>query len=185
MTASMGSRPRPSEREVVAIVARYLEGRGFRIYVDPDRTDYFDLVARRGNEVGLVEAKVADARKVLSQALHRRVWGDWTAVALAGERAARRLAERTGDTRASPVGIWFVRGETIEEVRSAVPWVREGSSDPYRGLRARFRAILDAVDRGEIPDTVRWDGVPGAVRRASHGRGFAEWRLDEPAPDDP
>ena len=65
------------------------------------------------------------------------------------------------------------------EVRPARPWSDSTDPAPFRALRARFRAILDAVDRGEIPAGVAWDGVPGAVRRASGGRAFAEWRLDE------
>jgi hypothetical protein len=42
--------------------------------------------------------------------------------------------------------------------------------------------MLDAMESGEIPDSIRWDGVLREVRRASGGRGFSEWRLDEPPP---
>lgn len=174
-------RPR-SERELVTALARLLGARGFRTYVNPDGTDYFDLVARRGDEVGLVEAKISDARTVLSQALRRRAWGDWTAVALPGRVAAQRLAERTRGSRAEAIGIWVVGAGELEEIRAARPWTVPGADDPYAGLRARFREILDALDGGRIPSTVPWSDVPGAVRRASHGRRFAEWRLDEPDP---
>jgi len=173
-----GARPRPSEREVVRIVAAHLESLGYRVRADPDGSDYFDLVARRGEEIGLIEAKVSDARTVLTQALKRRAWGDWCAVALAGERSARRLAARTAGTRAEPVGVWCLRGDQVEVVRSHRPWVLPGRPDPYAPLRARFRAILDALEDGTLPP-VPWDGVLSAVRRASGGRGFAEWRLDE------
>jgi hypothetical protein len=175
--------PRPrSERELVETLAGHLAARGYRTYVNPDGTDYFDLVARRGDEVGLVEAKISDARTVLAQALRRRAWGNWTAVALPGLVAARRLAERTRGTRAAPIGVWVVRPDGLEEIRPARAWSVPGVEDPYSGLRARFREILDLLDHGGIPTEVPWSDVPGAVRRASHGRRFAEWRLDEPDP---
>jgi len=181
VTSSELRRPsRPRETEVVAAAQRHLEGEGYRVWVDPDGRDYFDLVARRGREVGLVEAKVVGSRQVLSQALRRRPWGDWVAVVLASERAAKALAERTAGTRAEPVGVWYARGPDVSVVRAARPWASEGGMDPFADLRARFGRILDALESGELPDSVRWDGVVREVRRASGGRGFAEWRLDEP-----
>ncbi len=178
------ARERPSEAQLVAAGAQYLEGQGYRTYVDPDHADYFDLVARKGDEVGLVEAKVGDARTVLRQALTRRVWGDWVAVLLHPPRSARSLEERTRERRMSPVGVWTWDGATVEVLRPARRWLSEGVDDPYAELRARFRGVLDALDRGEIPSGLGWDGVPGSVRGASHGRRFREWRLDEPLPDE-
>jgi len=172
--------PRVSEREIVRTAAAFLERQGYRVYPNLDATDYFDLVARRGEEVGLVEAKVSGSREVLLQALRRRAWGDWVAVVLPSERAAERLAARTSGTRASPVGVWVTKGEGVRVVRPAVPWVREGVADPFSHLRERFRSILDRIDAGELPPELPWGGVVSAVRRASGGRGFKEWRLDEP-----
>lgn len=166
------------------LVRQYLVGQGYRVYVDPDGTDYFDLVARKGSEVGLVEVKVGDARAVLAQALKRRGWGDWSAVALGSPRAAERLSARTGATRAEPIGVWSVEAESVRVHRAARPWVLPGEDDPFASLRDRLRRWLDLVDAGELPASVRWDGVPAAVRRASGGRGFGEWRLDEPSRKD-
>lgn len=181
MSPSRGRRTvRPSEREVVGTAARFLEQQGYRVYPNPDATDYFDLVARRGNEVGLVEAKVSGGRAVLAQALKRRAWGDWVAVVLPSEKAAERLAARTERTRAARVGVWVAREGSVRVVRAAGPWVRSGDEDPFSDLRERFRTVLDRVDSGELPADVRWAGVVGSVRRASGGRGFKEWRLDEP-----
>ena len=178
---SRTSRPaRPPETELVDAARGHLEAEGFRVWVDPDGANYFDLVARRGREVGLVEAKVADSRAVLGQALRRRAWGDWVAVVVSSERAARALAARTEGTRAAPVGVWFARGPAVTVVRAARAWTRDGESDPYADLRTRFQRILDALESGELPESVRWDGVVRQVRRASGGRGFSEWRLDEP-----
>ncbi len=172
--------PRISESEVVRTAATFLEQQGYRVYPNPDSTDYFDLVARRGDEVGLVEAKVSGSRAVLVQALKRRAWGDWVAVVLPSEKAAARLAERTDGTRAARVGVWATHEGSVRVVRAAVPWVRPGEEDPFSDLRVRFRSVLDRIDSGELPTDVRWAGVVRAVRRASGGRGFAEWRLDEP-----
>ena len=178
--AAAAPRPRLRETEVVAATARYLEGLGYRVYPNLDAKDYFDLVARKGREVGLVEAKVSGSRAVLVQALRRRVWGDWVAVVLPSERSAERLAARTAGTRARPVGVWATVGDTVRVVRAAAAWFGPGDEDPYADLRERFRLVLDRLDSGEIPADVPWDGVVGAVRRASGGRGFKEWRLDEP-----
>lgn len=178
-------RPRPSERALAEEGARYLAGRGYRTWVDPDGTDYFDLVARRGDEVGLVEVKVADARTVLSQALTRRVWGDWVAVLVGSSRSAEHLEARTRATRAAPTGVWTVEGTNVRVLRAARAWVASGGTDPYARLRAQFRGVLDALERGDLPVGLRWDNVPGEVRRASHGRKFREWRLDETSSFDP
>ena len=178
------STTRPTERDLVRATSAHLEAEGFRVRIDPDGSDYFDLVARRGDEVGLVEAKVGNARAVMLQALKRRGWGDWTAVVLASATAAERLAKRTTATRAEPVGVWSVSNGRVRVHRPARRWVDPDGPDPFRALRERFRRLLDAIDAGELPEGARWDGVTHAVRRASGGRGFSEWRLDEPLPDE-
>jgi hypothetical protein len=179
----MSGSARPPETVVVEAAARYLRSEGYSTRIDPDGRSYFDLVARRGDEVGLVEAKVADARAVMHQALLRRPWADWVAVVLPSERSATRLHERTRGRRAEPVGIWCLRGGEAHVIRPAQPWPKGSTADPYAPFRERFRGVLDALDRGEIPDGVEWTAVPSTVRRASGGRGFREWRLDE-GPDD-
>ncbi len=176
---------RLSEAEIVRVVARHLEAEGYAVRVDPDGTDYFDLVARRGPEIGLIEAKVADSREVLAQALRRRGWGDWSAVVLGSPISAARLVGRTVGTRAEPVGVWSIDRGSVRVHRVARPWVIAGTPDPYETLRARFRRVLDALDAHDLPEGVRWDGVVGEVRRASGGRRFSEWRLDEPDPRAP
>ncbi|MGI0071769.1 MAG: hypothetical protein ACRECT_06870 [Thermoplasmata archaeon] len=176
-------RRRPPETEIVEAARTHLEAAGYRVWVDPDGGSYFDLVARRGEEVGLVEAKVAGAREVLQQALRRRAWGNWVAVALASDPSARALADRTRGTRAEPVGVWSVREGRVSVVRAARAWPVEKDADPFAAHRARFHRLLDALESGELPASVRWEGVVREVRRASGGRGFAEWRLDEPGPE--
>jgi hypothetical protein len=172
--------PRPTERAIVEVTRAHLEALGYRVWADPDGHDYFDLVARRGEEIGLVEAKVAAPRAVLAQALRRRVWGNWTAVVVASERTATGLERRTEGTRAAPVGLWWVEGNALRVRRAPTSWVLPGADDPFAPLRDRFRNILDALEAGEIPAGIPWDGVVREIRRASGGRGFAEWRLDEP-----
>jgi hypothetical protein len=175
----MTAAARAPESAVVEVARRHLEEEGYRVWVNPDGQDYFDLVARRGDEVGLVEAKVVGARAVITQALRRRAWGSWGAVVVGSRKSAQNLARRTAGTRAEPVGIWCAEGGSIGVVRPSRPWVAEGAEDPYADLRLRFRKILDALESGELPGSVAWDGVVGQVWRASGGRGFREWRLDE------
>ncbi len=176
-------RTRAPERDLVTAARSHLEEQGYRVWIDPDGHDYFDLVARRGDEIGLVEAKVANARAVLQQALRRRVWGDWSAVVLSGARSAEGVVRRSAAGRAAAVGVWWVDRGTVRVARAPRPWAGSGEPDPYAPLRARFRQVLDALESGALPAGVPWDGVVSEVRRASRGRGFSEWRLDEPPPE--
>lgn len=175
----MTARPRPSERSVLEVAAAHLSHLGYRTYLDPDGGSYFDLAAVRGEEVGLVEGKVGETRRVLRQALERRLWADWVAVVVPSAVSAERLVARTSELRASSVGVWVVRGDRVDELRAATPRVPTGPEDPYAPLKRRLLSGLAAIDRGESPDGVRWSGVPGEVRRAGGGRRFSEWRLDE------
>jgi len=70
-----------SERELLETVAEELRRRGYRTYVDPDGTDYFDLAARRGDEVGLVEGKLGRPKAVLAQGRRRSAWAKGGAAA--------------------------------------------------------------------------------------------------------
>jgi hypothetical protein len=178
------SRParRPAtERELVEAVAAELGARGYRTYVDPDGSDYFDLAVRRGAEVGLVEAKLGEPSRVLAQALRRRAWADWVAVAVASPRTAAALLARTQGARSSVVGVWSWDAGRARELRAPTARRAEGP-DPFAGTRALLRQHLLDLDRGELPAGVRWSSVPGEVRRRSFGRGFSEWRLDEAGP---
>jgi hypothetical protein len=178
MSPPRGTAGPASEAELVAIVARYLSGEGYRTYVDPDGSDYFDLVVRRDGVIGLVEAKLAQPRALLVQAIRRRAWGDWVAVVVPSPRTADRLAASTLGRRAEPVGVWVLDGEGVRIVRPARPF--PVGEDPFAAHRARFHAVLDQIDRGELPGGIRWDGLGRELGRASGGRRFREWRLDEP-----
>lgn len=181
----MRERGRPAEGELLEAVADELRLQGYRAYLDPDGASYFDLVVRRGSVVGLVEGKVGNPRRVLVQALRRRAWADWVAVVVDSARAAERLVARTEGARAATVGIWVAADGRARELRAAAHRQDDGAGDPFARHRARLRDALDAIDRGESPPGVGWSGVPREVRRASGGRAFAEWRLDERWSDDP
>jgi hypothetical protein len=169
---------RPPERELLEAVARAYAERGYRAYLDPDGTDYFDLAVRRGEEVGLVEGKVGQPSEVLVQALRRRPWADWVAVVVSPGTTAARLVARTSGRRSAGVGVWAYDRGTVRELRPPVVGSGEGA-DPFVATRERFRRVLIDLDEGRLPIGVRWSGVVAAVRRASGGRSFSEWRLDE------
>ncbi len=126
-----------------------------------------------------MEGKARAASNVLEQALVRRPWGDWVAVAVGSERAAHRLVSRTAGRRAEFVGVWSVAGGVARELRPPGQTHRAGEEDPFSRTRAQLRRALDGVDSGEVPVGVRWSGVQAAVARSSAGRRFREWRLDE------
>ncbi|MCI4334685.1 MAG: hypothetical protein L3K04_03545 [Thermoplasmata archaeon] len=168
------------EADMAAPVVRFLERRGYRTYRDPDGKDYLDLVARRGEELGLVELKLSAARTVLGQALRRRGWGDWVAVALDGRRAAERALAASPSGHSERVGVLAVLGEEVEELRPAAPVHGAGCFHPFPELRARLVLLLDAVDSGELPAGIGW----GALWRSDSGGRHAgrEWRIEELAP---
>jgi len=180
----MSRTPPRSEHALVGPVRRHLEALGFQVWADPDGRDYFDVVAMRAEEVGLVELKIADGPRVFRQALRRRAWGDWVAVAVASERSAERLVRLRTTPLARRVGVWLVRDDRVEVRRASRPW--SGPEASYAGERRAFRAILEQLARGAIPSGVGWEGVLRMVRRASGGRGFAEYTIEElTEPGDP
>ncbi len=164
---------------MLPVVRRHLEEEGYRVYANPDGSDYFDLVARRAGEVGLVELKLARGGPVFYQALRRRAWGDWAAVALSSEGPARRLAETSTHPLRTPVGVWWVHADHVEVLRPARRRDVPLDSPVLRAARAEFEQWLDRIDRGELPPGVRWEGLHREVGRISKGRRFREWTLEE------
>lgn len=170
---------------MVPPVRAHLERDGYRVYVNPDGQDYFDIVARRGTEIGLVELKRTLGPKVFGQALRRRAWGNWVAVALGSEAAARRLvSDRTGRL-SQMVGVWWVHGETVETLRPAGRPPLPPELDGLPSARRTLAGWLDALDRGVLPSAVNWDGLFHEVRRLSGGRSYREWTIEESADDGP
>ncbi|MCI4360933.1 MAG: hypothetical protein L3J91_04455 [Thermoplasmata archaeon] len=167
------------EHDLRAPVRAHLEAQGYRVWAAPDGRDYFDMVALRGEEIGLVELKVSAARQVFGQALRRRAWADWVAVAIPGRRAAERLLARPSADRAERVGIWLVEGSGLRELRAARPLYGPGEPTPFEGAREQLLAVLRALESGEIPDGVDW-GLFGAPRLpGAHRRSTRDWRLEE------
>lgn len=173
--------PLPSREALLAPPVRsYLESLGYRVWVDPDGSDYFDVIARRSAEVGLVEMKLADWRSVVRQAVRRRGWADWVAVALPRESTARRALEATRTARLRPIGVWVVDGGTIRVLRDASPWP-SAEGDPFRPLREHLRESLDLLEAGLLPEGTKWRFVqlPAARRRGRKTLSTAHWRLEE------
>jgi hypothetical protein len=176
-------RERLPERALADPVRRHLEADGFRVWVDPDGSDFLDVVARRDEEVGLVELKVADWKTVLVQALRRRAWGDWVAVALPRRSLAEKVLARSAAGRPSRVGVWVVAGESVEVVRPARRLYDPGEPDPFESPRARLRLFLDALEGGGLPEGFEW-GLAAHAAQATHRRRPAlDWTLEEfPSP---
>jgi hypothetical protein len=170
---------RPLERELAPPVERYLRGRGYEVLIDPDGKDYFDLVAWRGEEVGLVELKVSDWRALKVQAAVRRTYSDWVAVALPRRSLAERLLARMEGPLLAPVGVWLVEGEAIEVLRPETPWP-EATRALFPEHRAALREMLAARRAGLLPPgSTTWDGFAARSAREAGGRHVREWRLDE------
>ncbi len=166
------------ESDLAPPVEAHLVRQGYRVWVAPDGADYFDIVARRGSEIGLVELKLADWRKVFAQAVRRRAWADWVAVALPRGSLAERLLDRPEAPRAERVGVWVVEAGAVRELRPARPLVGPGEADPFAESRARFLARLDELESGAIPAGARWL-VPGRPRVGGARRTTRDWRLEE------
>jgi hypothetical protein len=174
----VSARPR-RESELAPPVVAHLEAQGYRVWVDPDGTDYFDVVARRGSTIGLVELKLADGRTVLRQALRRRAWGDWVALAVPGEGLARRIAASPVAERGHRVGVWWIEDGAVRELRAARPLVGPGESDPFAATRAALAERLDLLDRGALLPGVRWGLLTASRLQLPGGRTSRDWRLDE------
>ncbi len=167
------------EADLAPAVEHHLASMGYTVWVDPDGTDYFDVVARKGTTIALVELKVADGRTVLRQAIRRRGWADWVAVAVPTEGLAHRIAERPVAERGRRVGVWWVDGEEVRVVRAAEPIVTPGSTDPFLRLKQEMGERLDLVAAGALPLKVAWR-MPLASRRSlPGGRSTRDWRIEE------
>ncbi|HEV2315990.1 MAG TPA: hypothetical protein VGV89_00210 [Thermoplasmata archaeon] len=170
-------RPR-RESDLAPAVRAHLESQGFRVWVDPDGADFFDVVARRGEEVGLVELKLADWKTLLRQAVVRRTYGDWVAVALSRRSLAVKLLERAGTPNTRPIGIWSVEGPAPEVLRAAEPWP-ESTRSLFVEHRDALRLLLDTLEAGGVPEGARWTGFAARSGRGAGTRSSREWRLDE------
>jgi hypothetical protein len=178
-----GSGPKRGRREsdLAPPVRTFLEGRGFRVWVAPDGHDYFDLVARRADEIGLVELKLADWRRVFEQALRRRAWADWVAVVLPRRSLAEKILARPMAPRAERVGVWTVEEQTVRVVREARPILAEGEADLFDPLRQHLLSTLDMLEGGILPPEVQWGFAlsPPAHLRPSRRPVGKEWSLEE------
>jgi hypothetical protein len=179
-----GTAARPRyERELAGPVRGHLEGLGYRVWVDPDGTDYFDVVARKGREIALIELKLADGRTVLLQAQRRRAWADWAAVAVPSERLARRIAQRPVAERGARVGVWAVVGTDVRVVRPAQRFVAPGEPDMFADSREALHERLDLVEDGRLPLGIPWHLASASRRAMPGGRSSRDWRLEEFGPD--
>lgn len=157
----------------------YLESLGYRVWIDPDGTDYFDVVARKGREIGLIELKVADGRTVLRQAIRRRGWADWLAVAVPSLPLAERIAARPVAERGERVGVWAVIEGKVRVVRVHRAIVGPGEADPFEGLKRQIAEQLDLVDSGVVPEGIAWNLLARSRRELLGRRSTRDWRLEE------
>ncbi|MDE1820695.1 MAG: hypothetical protein KGJ23_14135 [Euryarchaeota archaeon] len=169
------------EVDLRAPVQRFLAERGYRIFVDPDGTDYFDVVAVKGEEVGLIELKVADWRRVREQALVRRGWGDWVAVLLPRRSLAERVLRAESSPRSDRVGVWVLEEGEVRVCREARPMVAPGETTVFPGLKQHLLASLAMREAGLLPPEVQWRIVHTPLTRGGRRRRMSgkEWKLEE------
>lgn len=163
------------ETELLGPVTTHLEAEGYRVYPNADAEDFFDVVARRADELGIVELKVADWSHALYQAVERRQWADWVAVVLPRRSLAERLHRASSGPMTRRIGIWVVEGGEVRVVRMAHRVDREGLPESWGASRERLVRMLDLMDAGEIPAGTSW----ASAVRAAGLRGRGRWRLEE------
>ena len=167
MTASH----RPRETEMLEWVRPFLERLGYSVYASPDGNDYFDIVAVRAEEVGLIELKVADWKHVVTQAVDRRDWADWVAVCLPRVSLARRVLSKTSDGPSRRIGVWVAQPEKLDVLRLATsPGPSATASEQH--WRHRLKELLNDTQGGTLPGPVQW-----SVGRPDRRRG--SWRLED------
>lgn len=169
------------EVELRAPLEAYLSPRGYRLYFDPDGSNYFDAVAVRPNEVGLVELKVADWKRVFEQALVRRGWGDWVALLLPRRSLAEKVLKLPSPAAASAVGVWYLEGGSVRELRRASPLAELPGSEAFGPLRQHLLESLAMLDSGLLPPGVEWRILRRPRRAGAPGRSLDPrlWRLEE------
>ncbi len=166
------------ETDLLPDVRARLEAEGYTVYVNPDGSDYFDVVARRGEEVGLVELKRTDWKHLLVQAVARRGYGDWVVAVLPRRFSAERLRARADTELSRAIGIWWVGAHGLEVLREATPW-SAGTRERFPDHRAALKEMLEAIASGAVPAGATWGGFPARTARRAGGRSAREWRLDE------
>ncbi len=169
------------EVELRGPLAAHLEPRGYRLFFDPDGTDYFDAIALKGEEVGLVELKVADWKRVFHQALIRRGWGDWVALLLPRRSLAEKVLARAAPAAAQVVGVWCMEEGKVRELRPAVPSSGAPGREAFEPLRRHLRESLAMLESGLLPEGVEWRIVHPVRRGGPRGRALDPklWRLEE------
>lgn len=137
----------PLEADLFEPVKTLLEADGWKVFRDPGGGDFFDIACYRGNgldaEVLLVELKLTDWFKLYQQAVVRRIYGDYVAVAMPKMKHLERIkqADKKGN-----IGIILVADWGAE-------WKRKPSYLTKTHIRAKKRrdrisATLQAVDQG-------------------------------------
>lgn len=170
------ARPRPHEAELRAPVRAHLEAAGYRVWIAPDGRDFLDVVAARGEEVGLVELKVADWKTVRAQGVVRRSLADWVAVAVPTEKVAQRILASLRGPVAPRLGVWVAGPNGVQELQAARPLVPPAPATAAEEARVAFRRLVAAALDGAIPEGVAWGAT---ARRTGAGR---RYRLDEFGP---
>lgn len=167
------------EGDLAPAVRRFLEPQGYRVWVDPDGSDFLDVVARRGQEMGLVELKLADWRKVAAQAARRRGWADWVAVLVPRASLAEKILALPQAPRAKRIGVWSLQAGEVRVHRPSEPLWSPGETHPFPELRARLETMTDLLAAGTIEPGVKWN-LPGSSGRLPGGRrSTRDWRLEE------
>jgi hypothetical protein len=167
----MSAAPRVKESEMLAWVRPFLEKLGYSVYASPDGADYFDVVAVRDQEVGLVELKVADWKHVVTQAVDRRDWADWVAVALPRASLAQRVLTKTANGPGRRIGVWVVQSDRLDVLRLATSPGPSATVSEQR-WRHRLKELLDDTAGAQLPGDVHW-----SVGRPDRRRG--SWRLED------
>lgn len=164
------------ESELAPPVERYLRERGYRVWVDPDGSDFFDVIARKGEEIGLIELKLTDYRKVFHQALRRRGFGDWVAVVLPTVRRAEKVLALPAPSLGEKVGVWVASSSGLLVMRPAVPLREPGDPGPFPQQRRELTLLLDALEAGRLAPGIAWEFAARAPRGR---RSTREFRIEE------
>ena len=161
-------------------VRTYLESHGYRVWVDPDGTDYYDIIARRGR----------DDRPRRAQALR---WPDGPSAGATAprlgrlgrgggaQRAARPADRRVGPWRSAASGSASGRSSATRSGSSGPPrpFVGPGETDPFERLKASMHERLDLLEAGTLPEGVAWHLLATSRRELPGRRSTRDWRLEE------
>lgn len=129
-------------------VRRYLRALGYYVLFDSDLGggSYFDCIAIGENDIGAIELKLSDWKKVVAQARRRLHNVNWAVILMPSLKALEKIQENIKTPSCYPeIGLWHFDKDRIMVVReheTFEPWQKDHHT------MTMIRKVMEAKKRG-------------------------------------